>query len=41
MSEGHDLDLSDLSAVFLNCTLKPTRKPLNTEALMRVSTGLR
>lgn len=40
MSAGPDLDFSDLSAVFLNCTLKPTGKPSNTEALMRVSTGI-
>ncbi|CAA9473487.1 MAG: BRAMP [uncultured Solirubrobacteraceae bacterium] len=29
-----DLDFSDLRAVFLNCTLKPSPEPSNTQALM-------
>lgn len=35
--EGHGFDFSGLSAVFLNCTLKPTGTLSNTEALMKVS----
>ena len=35
--EGHDFDFSDLSAVFLNCTLKPSGTPSHTEALIDVS----
>ncbi|MFT4933579.1 MAG: multimeric flavodoxin WrbA [Pseudoalteromonas distincta] len=30
----------DLSALFINCSLKPSREPSNTEALMRVSQGV-
>ncbi len=34
------LDYSDLSAVFLNCTLKPSGSLSNTEALMQVSESI-
>lgn len=37
LCDDHDFDFSRLSAVFLNCTLKPTGTPSNTEALLRVS----
>ncbi|MAK81226.1 flavodoxin family protein [Phenylobacterium sp.] len=30
----------DLSALFINCSLKPSREPSNTEALMQVSQGV-
>jgi multimeric flavodoxin WrbA len=30
----------DLSALFINCSLKPSREPSNTEALMKVSQGV-
>jgi multimeric flavodoxin WrbA len=30
----------DLSALFINCSLKPSREPSNTDALMRVSQGV-
>ncbi|HUF20239.1 MAG TPA: flavodoxin family protein [Burkholderiales bacterium] len=36
----HGFDFSGLSAVFLNCTLKPGGTPSNTEALMRVSAAI-
>ncbi len=29
-----DLDFSDLRALFINCTLKPSPQPSNTEVLM-------
>ena len=35
-----DLDFSDLSAVFLSCTLKPSPEPSNTEALMANSIAI-
>lgn len=31
---------ADLSALFINCSLKPSREPSNTEALMKVSQGV-
>ncbi len=31
---------ADLSALFINCSLKPSREPSNTDALMRVSQGV-
>ncbi len=30
----------DLSALFINCSLKPSREPSNTDALMKVSQGV-
>ena len=33
LCEGHGLDFSGLSALFLNCTLKPTGTPSHTEML--------
>jgi multimeric flavodoxin WrbA len=36
----HEFDFSGLSAVFLNCTLKPTGTPSHTEALMQVSRSI-
>jgi multimeric flavodoxin WrbA len=40
LCEGHAFDFSDLSALFLNCTLKPTGTPSNTEALIDVSSAI-
>lgn len=40
LCEGHGFDFSDLSAVFLNCTLKPTGTFSNTEALIHVSQAI-
>ncbi len=37
---GHDFDFSGLSAVFVNCTLKPTGTFSHTEALMDVSRAI-
>jgi len=37
LCEGHDFDFSDLKALFINCTLKPSREFSHTEALMKVS----
>jgi len=37
---GHDFDFSDLSALFLNCTLKPSGQLSHTERLMRVSEAI-
>ena len=37
---SNDLDFSDLSAVFLSCTLKPRPDPSNTEALMANSIAI-
>jgi len=34
---GHGFDFSDLKALFVNCTLKPSREFSHTEALMQVS----
>ncbi|WP_260293681.1 flavodoxin family protein [Sedimenticola hydrogenitrophicus] len=36
----HPYDFSDLSALFLNCTLKPTGVTSNTEALIEVSRAI-
>ncbi|HUG98225.1 MAG TPA: NAD(P)H-dependent oxidoreductase [Gammaproteobacteria bacterium] len=35
----HDFDFSGISALFLNCTLKPTGKLSHTEALLKVSSA--
>lgn len=40
LCEGHGFDFSGLSAIFLNCTLKPTGEPSHTEALMDVSKAI-
>ena len=40
LCEGHDFDFSDLSAMFVNCTLKPTGKLSHTEALLGVSKAI-
>jgi multimeric flavodoxin WrbA len=40
LCEGHDFDFSGLSAIFLNCTLKPSGTLSNTEALLRVSKAI-
>lgn len=37
LCEGHGFDFSDLSALFLNCTLKPTGSLSHTEKLLDVS----
>lgn len=37
LCQGHEADYSDLSALFLNCTLKPTGTLSQTEALIEVS----
>lgn len=37
LCKAHGFDFSALSAVFLNCTLKPSPTPSNTEALMQVA----
>lgn len=37
---GHQFDFSDLSALFLNCTLKPSGTVSNTEALIKVSQAI-
>lgn len=37
LCKDHDFDFSDLSAMFLNCTLKPGEQLSHTEALMNVS----
>ena len=34
--EGHGMDFSHLNALLLNCTLKPSGQPSNTDALMQV-----
>jgi multimeric flavodoxin WrbA len=36
LCESHDFDFSDLSAVLLNCTLKPSGSVSNTEGLLNV-----
>ena len=36
----HDYDFSGLSALFLNCTLKPTGTLSHTEALLKVSSAI-
>ncbi len=40
LCEGHNFDFSGLSALFLNCTLKPTGTLSNTEALINVSKAI-
>jgi multimeric flavodoxin WrbA len=40
LCEQHDFDFSGLSAVFINCTLKPTGTLSHTEALMDVSKAI-
>jgi len=40
LCEGHNFDFSGLSAVFLNCTLKPTGTLSHTEALIKVSQAI-
>ncbi len=40
LCEGHQFDFSNLSALFLNCTLKPSGTLSNTEALIRVSQAI-
>ncbi|MDT8436131.1 MAG: flavodoxin family protein [Gemmatimonadota bacterium] len=35
--ESHDWDFSDLKALFLNCTLKPSPTPSHTEGLLAIS----
>ena len=37
LCEGHGFDFSDLKALFINCTLKPSRELSHTETLMKVS----
>ena len=37
LCENHDFDFSDLSALFINCTLKPSREKSHTEDLMQVA----
>ena len=40
LCDGHGIDFSGLSAVFVNCTLKPTGTFSHTEALMDVSRAI-
>mgnify|MGYP006284617083 CR=1 FL=1 len=40
LCEDHDWDFSDLSAVFLNCTLKPSPETSNTRGLIDVSKAI-
>ncbi len=40
LCDDHDFDFSGLSAVFLNCTLKPSGTLSHTEALMGVSKAI-
>ena len=40
LCEGHDFDFSSLSALFLNCTLKPAGTPSHTEMLLNVSSAI-
>jgi len=40
LCEGHSFDFSDLKAVFLNCTLKPSKMLSHTEGLMEVSKAI-
>jgi multimeric flavodoxin WrbA len=37
---AHDLDFSDLSAIFLNCTLKPTPEKSHTEGLIAIARAI-
>jgi multimeric flavodoxin WrbA len=38
--ESHDWDFSDLRALFLNCTLKPTPRLSHTEGLIEISKAI-
>lgn len=38
--EHHDWDFSDLSALFLNCTLKPSPEPSHTRGLIDISRAI-
>jgi len=40
LCENHEYDFSNLSAIFLNCTLKPTGTLSHTETLMHVSKSI-
>jgi len=40
LCENHDYDFSDLKALFLNCTLKPSPQLSHTEVLMDVSKSI-
>ena len=37
LCQSHEFDFSDLDALFINCTLKPSREFSHTEQLMKVS----
>lgn len=37
LCESHDWDFSDLSAIFINCTLKPSPQLSHTQGLMDIS----
>ncbi|MCA1779744.1 MAG: NAD(P)H-dependent oxidoreductase [Xanthomonadaceae bacterium] len=37
LCENHNFNFSDLSALFINCTLKPSRESSHTESLMQVA----
>ncbi|MDZ7768424.1 MAG: hypothetical protein U5K38_04815 [Woeseiaceae bacterium] len=37
LCENHGFDFSDLKALYINCTLKPSPEFSHTEALMKVS----
>ena len=37
---GHEFDCSELKALFINCTLKPSREFSHTEQLMKVSQAI-
>lgn len=40
LCRGHDFDFSDLSAIFLNCTLKPSGIVSHTQSLIQVSRAI-
>ncbi|MEX2489536.1 MAG: NAD(P)H-dependent oxidoreductase [Pseudomonadales bacterium] len=40
LCEGHSFDFSGLSALFVNCTLKPTGQLSHTEKLMEISEAI-
>ena len=40
LCENHDFDFSDLTAIFLNCTLKPSGTLSHTEALLQVAQAI-
>ena len=40
LCDHHDFDFSDLTALFVNCTLKPSEQFSHTEALMEVSNAI-